>query len=67
MERLWTSAASAHGDDIVGGIDIEHGIGNPDGTAKRYYTKSSIAKAAKEKGLHWGAFLHGSPPGRTWV
>jgi len=54
-------------DDIPGGILIEHGIGNPDGTAKRYYSKSDIYKAAKAKGLRCGEFLNGSPPGRTWV
>ena len=67
MERLWTSTASAVGDDIPGGLTIEHGVCHADGTPRTFYTKSSIAKAAKEKGLHWGAFLHGSPPGRRWV
>ena len=38
-------------DDIPGGIYIRHGICNDDGTAKKYYSKSEIAKAAKEKGL----------------
>lgn len=60
-------ANGAIGDDIPGGIMIEHGICHADGSPKRYDTKSSIAKAAKKAGLHWGAFLHGSPPGRTWV
>lgn len=55
------------GDEIPGGLMIEHGICNTDGSPKRYDTKSSIYKAAKAKGLHVGAFLHGSPPGRTWV
>lgn len=54
------------GDDIPGGLMIEHGICNADGSAKRYDTKSSIYKAAKAKGLHVGAFVHGSPHGRTW-
>lgn len=60
-------ANSVIGDDIPGGILIEHGICNSDGSPKRYYTKSSMTKAAKAKGLVQGAFLHGSPPGRTWV
>jgi hypothetical protein len=60
-------ANSVIGDDIPGGLMIEHGICHPDGSPKRYDTKSSIYKAAKEKGLHVGAFVHGSPPGRTWV
>lgn len=44
-------ANSVIGDDIPGGIDIRHGICNPDGTPKRYYSKSSMAKAAAERGL----------------
>ncbi len=39
------------GDELVGGVWVRHGICNEDGTPKRYDTKSSIAKAAKEKGL----------------
>ena len=66
MERMWTSTGSVVGDDIPGGIWIDNGIGNADGSARRYDTKSSIYKAAKAKGLHVGAFLTGSPHGRTW-
>lgn len=66
-ERQWTSTASAHGDDIPGGIMIEHGLCYPGGAPRRFDTKSSIAKAAKAKGLHWGAFMHGSPSGRRWI
>jgi hypothetical protein len=42
------------GDDIPGGVLIKHGVCNEDGTPKRYYTKSSIKKAAYEKGLFQG-------------
>ena len=66
MQRLWTSTASAIGDDIPGGIMIEHGLCHPGGAPKRYDTKSAIYRDAKAKGLHVGAFLHGSPHGRTW-
>lgn len=65
-QRLWSSTASAHGDDIPGGLWLEHGLCNADGSPKRWDSKKAIAKAAKAKGLHWGAFLHGSPAGRTW-
>lgn len=61
------SAHAVTADDIPGGIMIEHGICNPDGSPKRYDSKSAIYKAAKAKGLHVGAFMHGSPHGRTWV
>jgi hypothetical protein len=39
------------GDDIPGGALIEHGICNDDGSPRRYYTKSEMARVAKEKGL----------------
>lgn len=38
-------------DSIEGGIEIRHGICNPDGTPKRYYSKSEIRAAAAAKGL----------------
>lgn len=40
------------GDDIPGGMEIKHGAGlcNPDGSPKRYYSKSAIAKQAKAAG-----------------
>jgi hypothetical protein len=37
-------------DDIPGGVLINHAICNDDGTPKRYYSKSEIAKAAKAAG-----------------
>lgn len=54
-------------DDIPGGILIEHGICYPDGTPRRYYSKSEMTKAAKKAGLVQGAFMHDSPSGRRWV
>ena len=39
------------GDDIPGGIEIRHGICNPDGSPRRYYTKSDIRKAAAKNGM----------------
>lgn len=38
-------------DDIPGGLDIEHGLCDPSGTPKRYYSRSAIRRAAQEKGL----------------
>jgi hypothetical protein len=67
MERLWVSSGRPIGDDIAGGIWIEHGLCNADGSPRRYDTKSAIARDAKKAGLHWGAVLHGSPSGRRWV
>jgi hypothetical protein len=39
------------GDDIPGGIEIRHGLCNEDGTPRRYYSKSEIAKEAARRGL----------------
>jgi hypothetical protein len=38
-------------DEIPGGVLYEHGICHADGTPKRYYSKSEVAHALKEKGL----------------
>lgn len=53
-EGIRVQAATVIGDDIPGGILIEHGICKGDGTPVRYYSKSDIRKAAKAKGLIWG-------------
>ena len=37
-------------DDIPGGLEVRHAICNPDGTPKKYYSKSEIRKAAHEAG-----------------
>lgn len=55
------------GDDIPGGIWIEHGLCHPGGAPRRFDTKSAIYREAKKRGLHVGAFLHDPPPGRRWV
>ena len=38
-------------DDIPGGIEIRHGVCNPDGSPRKFYSKSEIRKAANEAGL----------------
>jgi hypothetical protein len=45
-----TDRVLVNGDDIPGGLEIKHGICNPDGTPKKYYSKSEIRKAAFEAG-----------------
>ena len=42
------------GDDIPGGVMVEHGICNADGTPKRYDSRSEIRRACAEKGFKWG-------------
>lgn len=43
-------APAVHPDDIPGGLLVPHAICHADGTPKRYYSKSSMAKAAAAKG-----------------
>jgi len=45
-------------DDIPGGMLVRHGICNPDGTPKRYYSKTEIKRAANEAGYT----IHGDTP-----
>lgn len=50
-KRLYSSSAAVIGDDIPGGMLIKHGICNEDGTPRRYYSKSEMAKEAARRGL----------------
>lgn len=51
-ERAWLQRASnVIGDDIPGGELVHHGICNDDGSPRRFYSKSEMARAAAEKGL----------------
>lgn len=38
-------------DSIEGGLTIEHGLCNEDGTPRTYYSRSEVAQACKAKGL----------------
>jgi hypothetical protein len=44
-------ASAVIGDDIPGGVLIEHGLVNADGSPRRYYSKSEMAAEAKRRGL----------------
>ncbi len=44
-------ANSVTPDEIPGGVEIRHGICNEDGTPRRYYSRSEMAKEAKRRGL----------------
>ena len=41
-------------DDIPGGLLVRHAICHPDGTPKRYYSKTEIKRAANEAGYTIG-------------
>lgn len=49
-------------DEIPGGIDIHHALCHPDGTPRRFYSKSAMRRAAAELG--WtNAVEHKTLPG----
>lgn len=53
MVEFWPESgqsAMINTDDIPGGLEIRHGICNPDGSPRKYYSKSEIRKAANESG-----------------
>lgn len=50
-ETLWDATPGVIGDDIPGGVWIKHGVCNEDGSPRKYYSKSEIAKEAKRRGL----------------
>lgn len=51
-ERAWIGKVSGViGDDIPGGVWIRHGICNEDGTPRKYYSKSEMAKEAERRNL----------------
>lgn len=52
MRRGFTQRATTIiPDEIVGGVDIKHGLCYDDGTPRRFYSKSEIRAAAAAKGL----------------
>lgn len=52
MERVYlpTQRGNVIGDDIPGGIEIKNALCNADGTPRRYYSKSEIAREAAARG-----------------
>jgi hypothetical protein len=74
-ETLWDSPSGVIQDSIEGGLEVVHGLCWDDGRPRKFYSKSEMARVAKEKGLvnlvrHIGA--HGSdkaPHGNTtrWI
>lgn len=42
------------GDDIPGGLEVKHGLCNPDGSPRKFYSKTEIRRAANEAGLTMG-------------
>jgi hypothetical protein len=48
------SSAGVIQDSIEGGLEIRHGLCNPDGSPKKYYSKTEIRRAANERGYTIG-------------
>jgi hypothetical protein len=44
-------ATPVHGDDIPGGVLIKNGLCHPDGSPRKYYSKSEMAREAARRGL----------------
>lgn len=49
-DTFWSGSFMVNGDDIPGGMEIKHGICWPDGTPRKFYSKSEIRKAASDAG-----------------
>jgi hypothetical protein len=52
-DPLPNKAPGIVGDDIPGGLEIKHGLCNPDGTPRKFYSKTEIKRAANEAGVTW--------------
>lgn len=51
-ERVWSvGGGGVIADEIPGGIWIRHGICNPDGSPRKYYSKSEMRAEAVRRGL----------------
>lgn len=48
MERVWSSTAHVHGDEID--ITIKHGLCHEDGTPRRFTSREELNRAAKAAG-----------------
>jgi hypothetical protein len=51
--RVWLAKSSPGviPDEIPGGVWIRHGICNPDGSPRKYYSRSEMAAEAKRRGV----------------
>lgn len=55
-------------DSIPGGYLVEHGLCNPDGSPRRYYSKSEMRREADKRGLvNAVRHIDGSPHTVRWV
>ena len=59
---LWRATSNVIADDIPGGIEIKNCLCWPDGTPRRYYSKSEMAKEAKRRGYYQGTDVPYKPP-----
>lgn len=52
MRRAWlpSTLGAVIADSIPGGLDIKNALCNPDGSPRRYYSKTEIAREAAKRG-----------------
>ena len=64
---LWrTYQSGIIADDFPGGVEIKHGLVNPDGSARKFYSKTEMKRAANEAGLKWADDSPGRPYKVRW-
>ena len=59
---LTYACAGIIGDEIPGGLEIKHGLCNPDGSPRKYYSKTEIYQEANKRNLK----LMGDTPGKPY-
>lgn len=65
-EWLPNTGASVIGDEFPGGIWIKHGAVNPDGSPRKFYSKTEIKRVLNEKGLKWSDDTPGKAYKVSW-
>ena len=50
-ERLWSFGAAVRGDEIPGGLWIEHGLCHADGSPRRFDSWTEIKRECQRRGL----------------
>ncbi len=62
LEKMWAAPPAVIQDSIEGGLWIRHGLCHPDGSPKRYDSKSDIRRAEKASG--WANHVEHKPESR---
>lgn len=65
-ERLWSASAGIIVDDFPGGYVVRHGLVNPDGSPRTFYSKTEIKRACNELGWKQADDTPGKPYKVHW-